>query len=481
MGNFGQVRQQELRHMIDRYRIIWMSTVILAAIAFIFTSQASAAAPTIAWNKSYQFDNYTYGQLVIPVEDGYLLAPTIDYWYSFSLIKTDYDGNVIWNRTYETNWTSWSNLHPSSAIMVRNGYFDEYLIFGIKSSQIASGYTGYMAKIDQYGDMILSKFIRPIYKCNSVIPVSGGYIIAGSTGGYGLVGGHQRGILINIDLDGNPIWNRTYPAPGAVEMFEAIWAPMKNPSINNTISNKVPDSWFNAVIASDDGYVLAGVVNGSAWLVKTDLDGNETWNRTYGAGWINTIVNAGDGYVFINRSHLMKTDEDGNVVWEHQLNEYYPGSSTGSVAGSLVAVPDGYVMAGLIDTSINGTSNRIYLIKTDRNGNMIWNATYVMGGENYVYDLIFDQGAYVITGNTLVPGTYYDGIPWLLKTSKDNFSATPAPTARPARINVTATPTTQTVNQTKDQASATPTTPALSLILTTLAVIIAAIAVRPRK
>ena len=85
---------------------------------------------------------------------------------------------------------------------------------------------------------------------------------------------------------------------------------------------------------SDGGYIVAGNTKSygagdfDAWLIKTDGEGNELWNKTYGGTFediANCVIETNDGgYAIAGYAEysqgkcelwIIKTDENGTEVW----------------------------------------------------------------------------------------------------------------------------------------------------------------------
>ncbi len=107
------------------------------------------------------------------------------------------------------------------------------------------------------------------------------------------------------------------------------------------------------VVQTSDGYAVAALRGGSqAWLIKTDLAGNEQWNKTFGnASPCGMCQTSDGGYVMFGRvsagglksSHWMvKTDAAGNVQW----NRVYGFVGFQFVAGMSPTRDGGYVWIG---------------------------------------------------------------------------------------------------------------------------------------
>jgi len=173
---------------------------------------------------------------------------------------------------------------------------------------------------------------------------------------------------------------------------------------------------FSVIQTSDGGYALAGYTwsfetnSWDFWLVKTDGDGTQQWNKTYGGAnneWAYSVVETGDGGYALagfTRSFgagdanfwLVKVDSSGNIEW----NITYGGAND-DAARSVVETSDGgYVLTGKTESSGAGEPD-FWLVKTDGYGNQQWNKTYGGANNDDAYSVVgTSDGGYALAGYT---------------------------------------------------------------------------------
>ena len=200
--------------------------------------------------------------------------------------------------------------------------------------------------------------------------------------------------VLKLDSAGQRLWRQMPGGPGVSEGFAIL-----------------PEE--------DGGFVAAGATRSSgagrfdAYLVKAGPDGEETWSRTYGGDgydFAHAMARTADGGFALagyTRSfgagkmdmYLVKTDADGIEQWSQTY-----GTDRYESAFSVCATGDGgYALLGFQGDSeydYYGAPSQIYLVRTDANGDMLWERT--LPSEPYAigYDLQETAGgAFIIAGD----------------------------------------------------------------------------------
>jgi hypothetical protein len=170
----------------------------------------------------------------------------------------------------------------------------------------------------------------------------------------------------------------------------------------------------------DSGYIITGMSDcnyvtdwGKIWLIKTDASGSVVWDKKFEGtkgqarvgleNYGNSVQQTSDsGFIIAGAMNyqacLLKTDVNGNETWRKNpfLNDisYFSYSAKQTTDG-------GYIATG------NG------LIKTDSFGNEVWNITiptpFTAGQQT-------SDGGYIIAGSN---NGYYNGDVWVIKFAQE--------------------------------------------------------------
>ena len=359
--------------------------------------------------------------------------------------------SAIWVKLYG------GALDDEAAAIVQTGD-GGYGIAGTTYSFGAGSADFWLVKVDSSGNMQWNQTYGGAgadFAYSMVQTMDGGYALAGET--YSSGASDSDFWLVKVNYSGSIQWNKTYGEPTADGANSIIQTSDGGYALAgySTDSNASKDLWFvktdssgnmqwnrtyggsrwdeaaSVIQTSDGGYALAGTTNSlsdvtymphDCWLVKTDSDGNMIWNKTYdgdgGFDGANSLVQTSDGgYTlaghtggFIGQNvWIIKTDSDGNRIWDVIWSTREPAQTS-----CLIQTSDGgYAVTGWTESldGFAGFSSYVFLVKADLNGKIQWNSTYSgLGDSKALFAVQTDDGGYTMAGTTQSndEGTHYD-------------------------------------------------------------------------
>jgi predicted secreted protein len=393
------------RALLQKALVMFMIGISILTLGI---QRAEASGSVYGWEQTYGGTKSQEAFCVIQTSDGgYALAGFTESYgagaANFWLVKTDASGNEQWTRTYGGS----KDDEARCVIQTSDG---GYALAGYTTSFGAGGADFWLVKTDARGNELWAKTYGGPGDdvAYSVVQTSdGGYALAGYTT---LAAGNTNYWLVRTDSDGNEVWNKTFGGGG-------------------------DDVCYSMIKTDDGGFALAGKTSSFSigfsdlWLVKTDAYGNEIWNQTYGGYFDNlaysVIQTSDEGYALAGTTDaagaggvdmfLVKANSTGDEAW----NKTYGGPGYEEAWSVVQTKPDGGYALGGSTTSYGAGGSDFWLVKTDSNGNTLWNQTYGGARNDTCYSMIqTSDGGYALAGSTASYGPGPLNF-WLVKTDQN--------------------------------------------------------------
>jgi len=402
------------------------------------------------WDKTIGSNGEDYLALVHPTSDGgFILGGTAVYstksgdktqvsrdnpdyqegdWW---IVKLQADGAKVWDKTYGGRREDiFRSLQPTNDGGYILGGWSASGKDGDKSEANRGSYDYWVVKLKEeqptaaqwnmrYGGSGKDNFT------DAIETLDGGYLAGGFTnsGGNGdksqATQGQNDYWIVKSDQNGKKLWEKRY---GGTE-----------------------DDYLNRIIqTSDGGYLLAGSsFSGKGgdkteasqgerdyWVVKVDKQGTKEWDKTFGGNdWdeLKKVIQLASGeYVLGGSSNspvsgdksqrgqgghdywLVKISSTGMKLWDKR----YGGSADELLGGFTETADGGFFLGG---SSLSGQSgdkslasrgsSDYWLVKTDKDGALLWEESYGGSGQDEVYSVRRSHG-----NNLYVAGTSNSGI-----------------------------------------------------------------------
>lgn len=345
-------------------------------------------------------------------------TPVNDYW----LLKFDAQGDLQWNKTYGGS----KDDRGQSLVQTNDGGFalTGYAMSDDGDGSINNGFhDNWVIKVDAQGALQWEKsfgFSGHDHSYDIITTEDGGYFF---TGFLDITAAREDGNtekFSTLTRHGvGEFWGTKIDATGALQ-----WRGYFG-GTNNDRSH--------AVVRSDDGgFVMSGFsesadfdisnTQGSYdfWLVKIDANGNFLWERSFGGTGIEIsydIAKTRDGgYVITGNTFstdgdvsntngasdiwMVKVDKEGQMLWERT----YGGSGFDAAQAVIASKNGGYFIVGNTkstdkDASTNYGENDIWMMKTDESGNLVWQKSFGGSGFDFGFDVVeHPDGSIVLVG-----------------------------------------------------------------------------------
>lgn len=214
--------------------------------------------------------------------------------------------------------------------------------------------------------------------------------------------------IVKIDSGGNVLWDRTIGGSGDDNLIKVI---------------ETSDGGFllGGISNSDPGFDKtdsARAFTYDYWIVKTDSAGNVMWDKTYGTGFDDSFIDLTEyngnyilgGYTSAGISYdktqpsrgdadywIIKTDLQGNKVWDKTFG--------GTSYDRLVAITPGgngnILVGGYSQSSLGADKSQTtrgmldyWTVKINSIGNKIWDKTLGSNRDEYLYQLVNNNNRY---------------------------------------------------------------------------------------
>jgi len=295
-------------------------------------------------------------------------------------------GNMLWDNVFGESTFQFG----ASVRETRNG---DYIITG----RTNEGRDAWLIETDANGKEIWEKSFNDSFGSSVRQTRDGGYIITGTKS-------FKSAWLLKTNSCGDTIWDNSLDASNAFEFNNGESVEKTNEggyliAGTRTIQNQNVD---------DNSSVSSEAFHKDAWMIKTDEDGNILWSDMFirqgnsKGRWAQQTQDGGCIFVGSIESNgtnemdlwLIKTDAQGKIVWEKIFGRQ--GDDEGVCLQQ--TIDGGYIILGNT-RSFDSRDQDIWLIKTDSQGNELWNRVFGESGDDSASEVHQTaDGGYIIIG-----------------------------------------------------------------------------------
>jgi len=384
------------------------------------TNVLSLFSSGIEWRKTYGGEEFNWLYDIENTSDGgYIAGGVFEYQNRMCawMLKTDENGNENWSAVNDL-WYGLSayeaQVGVQKVIEVEDGYIaGGYGLYSEDPITVVGG----IWKVNKSGETQWFKGLGNETEEWSVAPLGmvRVYDEIICSGWYWGPGATDIDVaLFKVDLDGNlnEDWVHTFDA-GGTDYARSIWP------------------------TTDGGYFLAGgtqepnpyIEDGAYYIVKTDSDGVEEWNKTFDgpdhewSGVRGCRQTDDGGYITCGHSGswgdgdldawVVKTDASGNMMWNKTYGAENDEHIYGMDAANMSETEDGYVFVIVKNAwKMSEPKEDLWIIETDKEGNLEYELQVEEDGTQWLQGIrqIEDKGFILVGRNGVLTSTDCSGI-----------------------------------------------------------------------
>lgn len=165
----------------------------------------------------------------------------------------------------------------------------------------------------------------------------------------------------------------------------------------------------------DSGYLItSGNENNNGEIRKIDTDGNLEWVKVFGSSgqeFFTSIIEDTDTNIITcglthsyqdSLLYVVKTDKNGNLLWEYHYKIGGYSNNHGGFANDIIEFDNNYYLTGYINVNVS-SDYYFFLVKISKNGEHLWDVNYKVSAGLPAYDIeLTSDTAFVIIGDNLI-------------------------------------------------------------------------------
>ncbi|MBI4584677.1 MAG: hypothetical protein HY717_11740 [Planctomycetes bacterium] len=381
--------------------------MVTASLVAFITSQTFAQVK-VEWETRFGGPLDDWAQSIQPTTDGGFIAVGATYLRDHPLagevylVKLDSRGVPTWEKTF-----GGAVFDEGQAVSQTSdgGYIITGATGGEAPCGLDCGTLGltifpdlYLVKTNPDGKLLWTKsFGGPKSEIGRSVrqTTEGGYIVAGQTRSKGA--GLYDVYVIKATAEGDLEWERSF---GGTQH----------------------DIGYSIIKSRDGGHIITGKSSSfnpnrrdEVYLLKIDAFGERVWETTFGqenTHWEgSSVIELADGSLIVVGASaysgqsdilLLKTDFNGNLIWFRIIGDTAKEGVINEWAVVVRETQDGgFLLAGGYGFGFTHTHD-VYLVKTDRDGNTLWDKTFGDSTEDeFVRSMErVDHDSYVLAGDS---------------------------------------------------------------------------------